>query len=217
MITIEKFVVNMIHENCYVISDETNEAIIIDCGALFDSDKLQIKTYIEKNELTIKHHICAHGHFDHVMGSKFIFDTYGLNPELTVEDKFLYDTCNQQMLQFVGNAIDFKLPQIGKIIDENSKIRFGSHTFTVIPTPGHTPGGVSFYCEEEKALFSGDSLFYCSIGRTDFPYGNEDLLIEKLKKNIIVLPYNIIVYPGHGRATAIDYEKRNNPYINTFK
>ncbi len=217
MITIERFVVNMIQENCYVVFDETKEAIIIDCGALFDNDKLQIKTYIEKSGLTVKHHICTHGHFDHVMGSKFVFDTYGVRPELTAEDYSLYNSCDKQMLQFVRSVMDFQLPDIGKIIDETSEIKFGTHTFTVIPTPGHTPGGVSFYCAAENILFSGDSLFYCCIGRTDFPYGDEDLLIEKLKSNIIVLPDNVIVHPGHGRDTSIGFEKRNNPYLTSLK
>ena len=188
MLKIETFVVNMIQENCYIVSDETHETVIIDCGAFYDNDKERIKAYIEKNELVPVHSIFTHGHFDHIIGSKFLFDTYGIKPEIPAKDTDLYYDCEKQLNDFVGLNINLQLPNINKTIDDKYKIKFGTHTLSVISTPGHTPGGVSFYCKEENVLFSGDSLFYCSVGRTDLPGGDGSVLIEMLKQNILTLP-----------------------------
>lgn len=216
MLKIETFVVNMIQENCYIVSDETHETVIIDCGAFYDNDKERIKAYIEKNKLVPVHSIFTHGHFDHIIGSKFLFDTYGIKPEISAKDTDLYYDCEKQLNDFVGLNINLQLPNINKIIDDKYKIKFGTHTLSVISTPGHTPGGVSFYCKEENVLFSGDSLFYCSVGRTDLPGGDGNVLIEMLKQNILTLPEETTVFPGHGCATSIGFEKKNNPYITTL-
>lgn len=216
MLKIETFVVNMIQENCYIVSDETHETVIIDCGAFYDNDKERIKAYIEKNKLVPVHSIFTHGHFDHIIGSKFLFDTYGIKPEIPAKDTDLYYDCEKQLNDFVGLNINLQLPNINKIIDDKYKIKFGTHTLSVINTPGHTPGGVSFYCKEENVLFSGDSLFYCSVGRTDLPGGDGNVLIEMLKQNILTLPEETTVFPGHGCATSIGFEKENNPYITTL-
>lgn len=216
MLKIETFVVNMIQENCYIVSDETHETVIIDCGAFYDNDKERIKAYIEKNKLVPVHSIFTHGHFDHIIGSKFLFDTYGIKPETPAKDTDLYYDCEKQLNDFVGLNINLQLPNINKTIDDKYKIKFGTHTLSVISTPGHTPGGVSFYCKEENVLFSGDSLFYCSVGRTDLPGGDGNVLIEMLKQNILTLPEETTVFPGHGCATSIGFEKENNPYITTL-
>lgn len=216
MLKIETFVVNMIQENCYIVSDETHETVIIDCGAFYDNDKERIKAYIEKNKLVPVHSIFTHGHFDHIIGSKFLFDTYGIKPEISAKDTDLYYDCEKQLNDFVGLNINLQLPNINKIIDDKYKIKFGTHTLSVISTPGHTPGGVSVYCKEENVLFSGDSLFYCSVGRTDLPGGDGNVLIEMLKQNILTLPEETTVFPGHGCATSIGFEKENNPYITTL-
>lgn len=216
MLKIETFVVNMIQENCYIVSDETHETVIIDCGAFYDNDKERIKAYIEKNKLVPVHSIFTHGHFDHIIGSKFLFDTYGIKPEISAKDTDLYYDCEKQLNDFVGLNINLQLPNINKIIDDKYKIKFGTHTLSVISTPGHTPGGVSFYCKEENVLFSGDSLFYCSVGRTDLPGGDGNVLIEMLKQNILTLPEETTVFSGHGCATSIGFEKENNPYITTL-
>ncbi len=216
MLNIQVFPVNMIHENCYIVSDESNEAVIIDCGAFFREDKECIREYVEEKSLEIKHLICTHGHFDHILGNEFVYETYGLKPELHAADAMLYNHCGEQIAQFLGEKLNITLPILGEFVDENSVIKFGSHEFTVIPTPGHTPGGVSYYCKEENVLFCGDSLFRRSIGRTDFPYGDEQLLIRKLQENILPLPDCTKVFPGHGTSTTIGEEKTENPFFTTM-
>ena len=128
MLKIETFVVNMIQENCYIVSDETHETVIIDCGAFYDNDKERIKAYIEKNKLVPVHSIFTHGHFDHIIGSKFLFDTYGIKPEISAKDTDLYYDCEKQLNDFVGLNINLQLPNINKIIDDKYKIKFGTQS-----------------------------------------------------------------------------------------
>lgn len=216
MLNIQLFVVNMIRENCYVVSDETNEAVIIDCGAVFPEERDCIKEYIAEKHLLLKHSLCTHGHFDHVFGTKFIYDNYGLKPELNAADIRLYNNCGEQLRLFLGKELEIETPPHGDYIEKDTVIKFGSHAFSVLPTPGHTPGGVSFYCEKEKVAFTGDSIFRHSIGRTDFPYGDEELLLCKLEENIMALPDDTKILPGHGRSTSVGEEKRENPFFTTM-
>ena len=214
MFTIQKFEVNPLQENCYIVSDETKECVIIDCGALFTSERLAIKDYIEKNELSPVHLLNTHLHFDHVWGNSYLYSTFGLMTEANQHDMYLYEDVHKQVLDFCGQnwEEDFFAP-LGKGLVENDIITFGNHKLSVIATPGHTPGGICFYCEEEKVLFSGDSLFQCSIGRTDFEHSVAEDLLSSLKEKILTLPENVTVYTGHGPATDILTEKKYNPYL----
>lgn len=214
MLNIQRFIVNMIQENCYIVSDETKEGVIIDCGAFYKEEKEAIKEYIEKNGLTIKHLLDTHLHFDHVFGNEFLFNTFGLQPEGSERDLPLYEHIDQQLSDFLGlQDYPIHLPPLKRCLDDGDTVTFGTHTFKVIATPGHTPGGLDFYCAEEKVLFSGDSLFRRSVGRTDFPGGNYNELITSLKKKVLVLPDDVKVLPGHMLSTTIGYEKENNPYF----
>ena len=98
-------------------------------------------------------------------------------------------------------------------LTDGETIRFGNHELRVIQTPGHTPGSVFFYCEEAGIAFSGDTLFYKSIGRSDLPGGNSEELNASLKFITELLPDETVIYPGHGKKTTIGYEKLNNPYL----
>ncbi len=216
MLNVQLFIVNMIRENCYVVSDETHEAVIIDCGAIFPEEHDCIKNYVASKNLQLKHSLCTHGHFDHILGAKFVYDTYGLKPELSAADIMLYNNCEEQLRMFLGEKIEAELPPHGDFIAEGTTIKFGSHSFSVLATPGHTPGGLSFYCKKENVIFSGDSIFKHSIGRTDFPYGDEGLLLHKLEEKIMVLPEETIILPGHGHSTSVGEEKRENPFFTTL-
>ena len=118
----------------------------------------------------------------------------------------------QQAQAIAGVELDYKMPPVGKYLRETDTISFGSHTFTLLHTPGHTPGGVFYYCKEEKVAFSGDTLFRGSIGRTDLPGGNSFLIIQSLRM-IAQLPDDTTILPGHGQQTTIGYELRSNPYM----
>ena len=210
---IKSFPVNPLSENCYVVSDETREAVIIDCGAYYDDEKAMIAKYIRDNDLKPVAHLLTHAHFDHFWGADYIAELYGLPPRCPQPDRPLYDDVDEQVRSILHHSIRCANPPAGEDITPESVIPFGSHRLTVIPCPGHTPGGVCYYCEEEKVLFSGDSLFQNSIGRTDFPGGNLWTLIDALKALIKTLPPDTTVYPGHGLKTTIDAEHRHNPYL----
>ena len=213
MLHIHPFVCNMIQENCYVVSDETREAVIIDCGAFYDSEKKAIREYIEQNKLKPVHLIATHGHIDHNFGNKFVYDTWGLQVEVHADEEELMKSLPMQATTLCGVQMkaDAFAP-VGKYFRGDDMISFGNHRFTILETPGHTPGGVFFYCKEERIAFSGDTLFRGSIGRSDLPGGSMFMLIQSLRM-ISQMPDDIKVYTGHGESTTIGTEVERNPYI----
>ena len=213
MLNIQKFVFNPYQENTYVISDETRECVIIDCGALFDNEQLALSEYIEENLLTPVQLLCTHGHFDHCVGIDMIYQQYGLKPLIHKKDANLLDQLPDQAMYFIGMEYDHEVPPIGKFIDENDVITFGNHQFSILHTPGHTPGSILFYCKEEHCIFSGDTLFQMSIGRTDFPGGSYQEMMNSLRNVIIPLPDDTVVWSGHGPKTTIGKEKLYNPFL----
>lgn len=213
MLKIQRFVCNPYQENTYVVSDETQECVIIDCGVYFDDERLSLIEYINSNGLTPKHLLCTHGHFDHCMGNDTVYYEYGLRPEVCKKDEFLMSHMDDQAMYFLGMEYDRDTPPIGNYLSPDDIIEFGSHRFKVIATPGHTPGGITFYCEEEKVAFTGDTLFQMSIGRTDFEGGDDADMRHTLKEVIGKLPADTTIWSGHGPKTTIAAELRMNPYL----
>ena len=212
MINVERFVCNMIEENCYVVNDETKECIIVDCGAFYPEERNAIVNYIKNNKLTPKHLIATHGHIDHNLGNNTIFDSFGLKVEVNGGDEKLMNKLSEQAQSVCGVTLDYDMPPVGKYLDDDDTITFGNHTFTILETPGHSPGSVFFYCENEHIAFSGDTLFKKSIGRTDLPGGSMFSMIQSLRM-IAQLPDNTIILPGHGQQTTMGWELSNNPYM----
>ena len=212
MLKIQTFEVNPLHENCYVVSDDTKECVIIDCGAFTESEQEAIITYINKNGLKPVHNLGTHGHLDHHFGDAAILSAFNLLPEVSDGDEVLMLHPKEAALQMLGMDLNIDLPAGELRLTENNTISFGSHTFRIIRTPGHSRGSVSFYCAEENVLFTGDTLFKGSIGRTDFPGGSMFQIISSLRE-LAQLPDTTIVYPGHGPQTSIGFELAHNPYM----
>lgn len=212
MIKVNRFVCNMLQENAYVVSDESCEAVVIDCGALYDMERNAIIRYIKDNELKPVHLLCTHGHFDHVIGNDTITREFGLKPEVAAEDKHLMNL-KKQLKDMMGMDYDNEVPPIGRLLTANDIIGFGTHSIKILPTPGHTPGSVTFYIETEHVAFTGDTLFKMSIGRTDFEGGSWTDMTNSLINVLAKLPANTKVYPGHGEPTTIGDELRYNPYM----
>ena len=212
MLTIKRFECNMLQENCYIISDETKECVICDCGAYYPAERAAIVDYIRDNGLTPVHLLCTHGHIDHNFGNNTIFDAFGLKPEVHKEDQYLMDMLAEQAEALVGITLDYAMPPVGKYFGDGDEIAFGSHRLKVIETPGHSKGSVFFYCPEEAIALSGDTLFRNSIGRTDYLGGSMFQIIQSLRM-ICQLPDNTVVYPGHGPQTTIGTELSGNPYL----
>ena len=213
MITVKRFTCNMLAENCYVVSDDTCEAVIIDCGVMYQEEGTAIVQYIRDNNLKPVHLLCTHGHFDHCMGNGLIYKEFGLKPEVHGDDQFLMDTMQQQTADILGVALPMEVPPVGKYLTDSDTIIFGNHTLRILHTPGHTPGGVTYYCQEEGIAFSGDTLFRMSIGRTDFEGGSYEQIVQSLQQILAKLPADTRVYSGHGPVTTIADEIRYNPYM----
>lgn len=214
MLDIKKIPVNMLEENCYFVSDDTREAVVIDCGALTDDDRRRITDYIEDHRLQVRHHLCTHMHYDHCFGAAFMWVTFHVGPEFNRADEPIYKGMGAEIFGPLAQVMKEGLtPAAARYLTEGDDISFGHHTLTVLSTPGHTPGGICFYCAAEKAVFVGDTLFYCSVGRTDFPGGDSEALCESVRNKLFTLPEDTRVYPGHGPHTEIGFEKAHNPYI----
>ncbi len=213
MLHIERFVVNPFQENTFIAYDESGEAVIIDCGAFFKEERKALTDYIREHKLTVKHLLATHAHIDHNFGNNTISDEYGLAPEVCIYDKPLMDCLQKQAEEFCNYCLDYEMPAVKNYLKEGDIISFGSHSLSVISTPGHTPGSVLFYCEAEKVAFSGDTLFRMSVGRTDLAMGSYKDLRDSLRKIASTLPHDITILPGHGPQTTLKDEVLMNPYF----
>lgn len=214
MLNIKRFECNPFQENCYVVSDKTKEAVIIDCGAFYPEERETLVRYIRDQQLTPVRLLATHGHVDHNFGNDTVLDSFGLHPEVSGADKWLMDRLREQAMAFCGITLESScFPAVNHYLHAGEKIMFGHHTFTLIPTPGHTPGSMFFYCKEEGVAFSGDTLFRMGIGRTDFEKGSYEDIVQSLQHIRQALPMNTKIYPGHGPQTVLGDEVKMNPYL----
>lgn len=212
MLEIKTFTFNPFQENTYVVSDETKECVVIDCGASSEAEQHELSQYIAEQALQVKHLIATHAHIDHNFGNAYMERQYGTLLQVHEADEPLAAQFEAQAMSFCQMSLPTPLPPVGKWLTAEDVIRFGTHELTIIETPGHTPGSVFFYCADENVAFSGDTLFHNSVGRTDLPGGNTFLLIQSLR-TISQLPDNTTIYPGHGPHTTMGIEQTSNPYL----
>ena len=199
--------IGLLRTNCYLVADEeSREAFLIDPADRAD----ELARLIEKEKVQLKGILITHGHFDHVyavteLAARYHVPIYCGEPEAELlESPILNESATFR--REVSVVAD-------RLLKDGQKLQLGKTEFTVIATPGHTIGGVCYYAEKEQAVFSGDTLFFESVGRSDFHTGNERMLMRSIKERLYVLPDEVMVYPGHGPKTSIGYEKENNPYV----
>lgn len=210
---IKVFEFNPIAVNTYVLYDETGECVIIDAACFFPNEQQELLSFISDNNLVVKHLLNTHLHFDHVFGVNFIEEHFDVKMKAHKADEFLLATMQQQMAMFGFPANGNIIPTVGEYINENDIIEFGNQKLSIMSVPGHSPGSVVFYNKEKDLVVSGDVLFNGSIGRTDLPQGDHNLLIDGIKTKLLVLPEDTVVYPGHGPATTIRGEQIMNPFL----
>lgn len=203
---IETFVIGIIGTNCYVvINEETKEAVVIDPGESPD----YFINHIKNTGLDLKAILLTHGHFDHILGlpgflQEFDVPVYAHEEEMALLADATLNASNSYTQGYVYTD--------ATAIKDGEVLQLAGMQFEVIYTPGHTMGGVCYYVKEEKTLFSGDTLFLGSVGRSDFPTGNEEMLKCSIREKLLVLPEDVAVYPGHMAVTTIEYERKHNPY-----
>ncbi|NBX76092.1 MAG: MBL fold metallo-hydrolase [Proteobacteria bacterium] len=203
------FTVGPLQCNCTILAcEKTLEAVIIDPG----DEPQKIIQHLNQMGVSVKYLLHTHAHFDHIGGTKGV-KAHTLAPVcLHSGDQAIYEMLPVQGKMF---GMHFEsAPPIEKFLQDEETLRFGEHEIQVIHTPGHSPGGVCFKLTGgDETLFSGDSLFQGSIGRTDLWGGDYDQLIKSIKQRLLVLDDDIGVFPGHGPSTLIGKEKRNNPFL----
>ncbi len=211
MLQIAMFTFSPIQENTYLLYTAAGEAAIIDPGCYFDDEKETLAQFISDKKLSIKYLLQTHCHLDHVFGLKWAAETYNLTPHMHPNE--------QQVLAFAetsGQMWNLRFESYNgpvQLLNNNQKITIGGNKLTVLFAPGHSPGHVCFYCEAQQFVIGGDVLFQRSIGRTDLPGGNHQLLITSIREQLFTLPNDTVVYPGHGAATTIGEEKMENPFL----
>ena len=197
----------------YVVIDEkTNDCVVIDAGCVDEAEKNSLGEYIRNHQLHLKHVLNTHLHMDHCFGNRYLYKEFGVGPEASADDEPLLETLHAQASMFGIEYTDAIQP-IAKYLNDEDLITFGESALKVIKVPGHSRGGLAFYSESEHILFSGDTLFHNSIGRTDLPGGSYKDLIASLIQKLMILPGETDVYPGHGETTTIGDEREDNPYL----
>lgn len=215
MIQIKAFTFNEFQENTYILSDETGECVIIDPGCNNDFERRTLKNYIESNQLKPLHLLNTHCHIDHILGNKFISDTYNLLPCIHKND-FIVLKSASIVGQKWGIPVE-ESPEPVTFLEEGNVVDFGKSSLEILFLPGHSPGSIGFLNKNEGFIISGDVLFYESIGRTDLPGGNLEQLLESIRKKLFCLDSTLKVYSGHGPHTDIGHEKSYNPFLsNSF-
>ena len=210
---IVKLVFNPIQENTYIVWDEKSlECIIIDAGNCSAGEDRRLTEFINEYNLKPVMAVNTHGHFDHLMGVNYLKQTFGVKFALSSKDEYLRSTAQQSCAMF-GIAAVVEAPQIDIDLDTTNCITFGECELQVIKTPGHTPGGVVLFEPKSKQLFTGDTIFRESIGRTDLPGGEYGTIIRSILGNIIPLGDEVTLYPGHGDKSTIGHESLYNPFV----
>ena len=200
---------NPIQENTYLLWDDTSECVVIDAGNSSPREDAALDDFIARHGLKPVLAANTHGHFDHTL--EHLKQRYGIPFALSSKDRFLVDNAATSGSVF-GVRIG-AMPSTDIDLEQQQEIRFGQTRLQILRTPGHTPGHVAFYEPESKSLFTGDTLFRESIGRTDLPGGDYSWIMRSILDVIVPLGEEVRVYPGHGPETTIGHELLYNPFI----
>ena len=212
MIRVKQFEYSIFEVHTYLAIDiDTNEAAVIDPAMDGKDEEDNFDKYVADNGIKITQIINTHLHLDHCFGFDYVKSKYGVVAKAHPLDAFLGNKQDEQRRMFGLPPTGTKIA-IDVDLKDGDEIQVGNSTLKVIHVPGHSPGGIALYCKEGKVLFSGDSLFQGSIGRTDL-WGDYNALISNIKTKLFTLPDNTLVLPGHGPHTTIGQEKATNPYF----
>ncbi|CDE68151.1 putative uncharacterized protein [Clostridium sp. CAG:277] len=199
-------VVGPIQTNCYFLyREDTKECLIIDPG--YEADK--IEAYVQKKQLHVAGILLTHGHFDHITAADEVRKKFQTKIYASGKEKELMADPRMNVSVMMGESVSLKADVW---LEDGQELEMLGETMRCILTPGHTGGGMCFYFPKACMLFSGDTLFQESVGRTDFPTGSSRKLIRSVREKLLVLPEAVRVYPGHGLMTTIRDEQMFNPY-----
>ncbi len=215
MLNIRTLTCNLLQERTYVVWGAPETCVVVDPGCYGDDELRDLESLLRQESLTPAAILLTHGHFDHIFGVKALQDRFGGIPVYmhpADEAVFGYGAQMAANLGLTPAATDFRRTPV----QDGQVLELAGIRFEVIATPGHTPGGVCYYVREADILFSGDTLFAGSIGRTDFPGGEYDDLIRSIMERIILLDPAVRILPGHGPTSTIGQERTGNPFLEPF-
>lgn len=205
---LKTLIVGPLEVNCYILWDSNSrEAFVIDPGG----DAKDIKEALAQDKIKAKYIINTHGHFDHVGGNAELKSESGAPLAIHASDAVLLEDAHEHAVMFGVKTPKQPAPDI--LLEDGAVLEAGAIKLRVIHTPGHTRGGICLYDEAHGLLFTGDTLFAGSIGRTDFPGGSYEEIMRSIKTRILTLGDGVKVYPGHGPGSTIGEEKLENPFI----
>ena len=207
MYKIDSRILGMVGTNCYLLCNmDIKECVLIDPADSQD----EISRMIDESGCSLKGILLTHGHFDHIMAADAVRDKYGVKVYASCYEK---NTLEQPHIN-LGEAYGLKLLVKADVWHKDGEIlKLAGFDIEALHTPGHTEGGSCYYVREIGVLFSGDTLFCGSVGRTDFPGGSMSEIVRSIKEKVMVLPDDTKVYPGHGEGTSVGYERENNPFL----
>lgn len=202
---LEVFPLGAFQANCYIVSDrDSKEGVLIDIGA---NPEIVLKR-CEELGIKLKYILLTHGHGDHIAGVKEVKDKTGAKVLLNKNDEYLVRGSNSELSRLFASIKPF---EIDTYVSEGDIFNIGEMVIEVIETPGHTPGGVCYKIGD--VIFTGDTIFNGSIGRTDFPFASHEELILSIKNKIMKFSDETKLYPGHGPYTTVGYERKYNPFL----
>ncbi len=213
MMKVKVFTFNPVRENTYLIWDgDTLDAAVIDAGMYDASERSEFADFVRSQGLRLSLSLQTHSHYDHIFGLPFVFSDFGLRPHLHADEETIYYAM-PKWAKYMGVDIKEPLPRPQKLFADGDVVTLGNIGIEVLHTPGHTPGGVCYYIEADGMLFSGDTLFRGSVGRTDLPGGNQHDEMCAIAEKLLPLPQRTKVWPGHGDCTTLELEADTNPYL----
>ncbi|MBR3578308.1 MAG: MBL fold metallo-hydrolase [Bacteroidales bacterium] len=204
---------NFLQVNTILLFDETGEAVIIDTGMTTEEEKHLLVKFVNDRQLIVKYLIVTHPHIDHTIGCGWAVRTFAVPLLMHEAGLPVYNHNVAYGVAFNMDCTKEDFPQPDQFIKEGDRIVFGQQELQVMETPGHCAGSVILYHEAEHQLFVGDLVFQGSVGRSDLPTGDQEVLLESIRKKVMPLPDDTVIYPGHGPSTTLRDEKLMNPYF----
>lgn len=211
MLHVESFTFNPFSENTYLIYNDEKEAFLIDPGNMPEGETKALGEFIKSKDLKVQNILLTHAHIDHIIGLQWAFDAFKVPVLLHSNEIEILEQA-----PFTAKKYGFFFPAFSgetRLIKEGDELKLGLDNFQIFDVPGHSPGSVAFYNENNEFVISGDALFMMSIGRTDLYKGDYEQLITSIKTKLLTLPESTKVYSGHGDSTTIGFEKDHNPFL----
>lgn len=210
MIQIESFEFNPFSENTYVLYDETGEAIVIDPGCYESEEKGVLDNFISAKKLKVVSLINTHCHIDHVLGNDHVKSKYGVPFYIHQKEEPLLKAVKTYAPNY--GFFGYREASPDGYLNEGDNVTWGKSALSVLFLPGHSPGHIALYNDQQRFVIAGDVLFQGSVGRTDLPGGDHDTLINSIQQKLFLLPDDVVVYCGHGPQTTLGEEKVSNPF-----